>query len=63
MNNGTKNNDKLRIQLGHFNYIDSLICGYPYQYSYVNVNFDGKSEDVSISRVFVLNQDIPTLFQ
>ena len=62
---GTKNDNKLRIQLGRFNYIGSIVCGYgyPYQYSYVNVNFDGKTEDVSIQRVFVLDHDIPSLFQ
>lgn len=60
---GTKNDNKLRIQLGRFNYIGSIVCGYPYQYSYVNVNFDGKTEDVGIQRVFVLDHDIPTLFQ
>ena len=60
---GTKNDNKLRIQLGLFNYIGSIVCGYPYQYSYVNVNFDGKTEDVGIQRVFVLDHDIPTLFQ
>ena len=60
---GTKNDNKLRIQLGRFNYIGSIVGGYPYQYSYVNVNFDGKTEDVGIQRVFVLDHDIPTLFQ
>lgn len=60
---GTKNDNKLRIQLGRFNYIGSIVCGYPYQYSYVNVNFDGETEDVGIQRVFVLDHDIPTLFQ
>lgn len=62
MEDGTKNDNKFRIQMGYFNYINSLICGYPYQYSYVNVDFNDGNEDVSIARVYVLNEDIPTLF-
>lgn len=60
---GTKNDKKLRIQLGSFNYISSIVCGCPYQYSYVNVNFEGTTEDVGIQRVFVLEKDIPKLFK
>ncbi len=52
------NREKYVIQECKFEKIETLVAGYPYDHTYLNIEFNGEIEEkISLRRVFILTSD------